>query len=414
MSSNAPYRQVTHCRVCNAVELDQILSLGATPLANAFLRPDHQGAPEISYPLEVLRCRSCGLVQLSAVVRPDILFADYLYASSASPPLLAHFQELAEELVSRYASPGSLVVEFGSNDGILLRPLKDRRVRALGVEPARNLAAMANEAGLETLNSYFSGEVARQIRDERGLASIIVGNNVLAHVDGLRDLARAVEHLLAPDGVFVAEVPYLSDLLEHVEYDTIYHEHLSYFHLLPLKRLLGEVGMELFDVTRLELHGGSIRIYAGRRGTRTPTAALRTLFESEARLDDMRLYADFSRRVEESRHALRETLEHLRGDSRTIAALGATAKGNTLLNYCAIGPETVIFVADSTPMKQGLLTPGMHISVKSERALYEEKPDYVLLLAWNYAEALVRRHAEYLAQGGRFIHPIPLARLVPA
>lgn len=408
------YREVTACRVCAGQHLERVLSLGATPLANAFVPPARAAEAEARFPLDVVRCDGCGLVQLSVVVAPDVMFSNYLYASSASAPLLAHFDELAEDLATQFAPPDSLVVEIGSNDGVLLRPLAARGLRPLGIEPATNIARIANDAGLETLNEFFSFEVAAAVRETRGPARVVVGNNVLAHIDPLSEIVRAIEHLLDKDGVFVAEVPYLADLIDQVEYDTIYHEHLSYFHLMPLRRLFADAGLELFDVRRLDIHGGSIRLYVTRAGGRRPTRRLEELLTSEARFGRVEVFRDFASRVERSREALRSLLERLLREGHTIAALGATAKGNTLLNYCAIGPEQVRFVADSTPLKQGLLTPGTHIPVRAERALYDERPDYALLLAWNYADAIMRRHAGYLANGGRFIHPIPLARVLPA
>ncbi|HEV2248905.1 MAG TPA: class I SAM-dependent methyltransferase [Candidatus Limnocylindria bacterium] len=413
MIANGSHHRVTACRICGSDDLDVFLDLGTTPLANAFVAPERITEPEPRFPLEVMRCLVCGLAQLSVVVAPEVMFQNYLYASSASAPMLAHFDALAEDLVARFAPRDSLVVEIGSNDGVLLRPLKERGVRALGIEPASNIARLANEAGLETWNAFFSYDAAAEVREERGRARVVVANNVVAHIDALAEVARAIEHLLDNDGVFVAEVPYLADLLDHVEYDTVYHEHLSYFHLAPLQRLFADVGMELFDVRRLEIHGGSVRVFAGRRGRHPRTRQLEELVTSEARLARDDIFRGFAKRVDDSRGALRTMLDRLGKEGRSIAALGATAKGNTLLNYCGIGPQTIAFIADSTPLKQGLLTPGTHIPVRAEHALDDERPNCALLLAWNYADAIMRRHAEYISSGGRFIHPIPLARLLP-
>lgn len=390
-----------------------VLSLGSTPLANAFLPTGRATDDEPSYPLEALRCERCGLVQLSVVVDPDVLFREYLYASSASAPLFNHFASLATDVAARFAPSGSLVVEFGSNDGVLLRALRDQGLRPLGVEPARNLASIANAAGLETWNEFFDPDVARRIVSERGQASAVLANNVFGHIDNLPETVRALDVLLAPDGVFVAEVPYLGDLIDHVEYDTIYHEHLSYFALHPLIELVRSCDLELFDVVRLPIHGGSIRIFVGRRGKRPLTATLIELLESERTSGLLGPAASerFASRVVASREALREMLRRLRGDGKSIAAIGATAKGNTLLNYCGIGTETIAFVADTTPFKQGLLTPGMHIPVRPERAIIDDRPDFTVMLAWNYADAIVRKHADYLRAGGQFIHPIPMARI---
>lgn len=408
--------RVERCRICDGPDLDVVLDLGSTPLANAFVDPQHAEVAERHYPLEVVRCSRCGLVQLSLVVRPDILFGHYLYRTSASIPMVAHLDGLAESMTTQFAPPGSFVVEVGSNDGVLLGLLRDRGVTVLGVEPASNLRAVAKARGVETLTEFFGPDVAKRIAAERGRAKVVVGNNVLAHIADLRGVAMALEALLDDEGVFVAEVPYLADLLARVEYDTIYHEHLSYFALTPLRWLFEPVGLELFDAVRIPAHGGSVRLYASRKGKRTPS---RRLLEGLAAEDSMGIgksatYVDFATRVRASRDALRATVEELRVKGNRLGALGATAKSCTLLNYCGIGRESIEFVADSTPEKQGLLTPGTHIPVREEKALLDEQPDFALLLAWNYEDAILERHAAYLARGGRFIHPIPLAHFLPA
>lgn len=411
----ATYRRLERCRICGSRDLDRFLELGETPLANAFVAPERPDDPEARFPLDVLRCSSCGLVQLSVVVRPDILFGHYLYATSASAPMVEHFAALAEEIVLRFAPPGSLVVEVGSNDGVLLRPLQEGGAKVLGIEPAANLAAQANADGLETWTEYFATPVAHRVVAERGRARVVVANNALGQIDGLDDVATAVDTLLDDDGVFVAEVPYLAHLLERVEYDTIYHEHLSYFAVAPLEKLFSGVGLELFDVRQLPTHGGSIRIYVGRPGAHAPTADLSAAraAERDAHLDDPDAYARFAERVRASREALRAMLGDLVRSGHRVAGLGATAKSCTLLHYCGIGSDTIDFIGDSTPLKQGLLTPGTHIPVRPEAAILDGRVDRVLLLAWNYADAIVRRHTDFIARGGRFIHPIPLARLVP-
>jgi novobiocin biosynthesis protein NovU/D-mycarose 3-C-methyltransferase len=410
-----PYRRVTRCRICGHEDLRRFLDLGEMPLANAFVAPALATAPEARFPLEVARCADCSLVQLTVVVDPDLMFRDYLYASSASAPLLPHFQELAASIAGGLVPAGSLAVEFGSNDGVLLRALGERGLRALGVEPATNLARKANADGLETLNDFFAPDVASRIRADRGPAHAVIGNNVLAHIDDLAGVMTAVERLLAPDGVFIAEVPYLPDLLEHVEYDTVYHEHLSYFHLGPLQRLFGRFGFELFDVVHLPIHGGSVRIHAARDGMRQPTERLTRLLATEQRdLGDDRPYEEFAARVRRQREELVTLLRDLKRQGKRLAGYGATAKGNTMLNYCSIDGTVLDYIADTTPYKQGLLTPGTRIPVRAESSLDDARPDALLLLAWNYADAIVARHQPYLRAGGAFIHPIPLPRMITA
>lgn len=409
------YRTLTACRICGSTDLTSVVDLGAMPLANAFVSPDRAGYPEPRYPLEAIRCGRCSLMQLSVVVRPEILFTDYAYATSASAPAVEHFDALAAELVERFVLADRLVVEIGSNDGVLLAPLVARGARALGIEPAANLAATASARSLETLNELFSAAGARRIAKDRGPARLVVANNVLAHIDDLGEVVAGLDALLDDDGVFVAEFPYVADLLERVEYDTIYHEHLSYFALAPLRRLFGSAGMELFDVSRLPEHGGSVRVYVGRSGRREVSDEIARLIaaEEQSGLLTPGPYARFGERVRRSRTALREMLAGLRERGARVAGLGATAKGNTLLNYCGIRPDTVVFIADSTPQKQGRLTPGMRIPVRPEGAIMAERPQYTLLLAWNYADAILEKFAPYIAEGGRFIHPVPIARVLP-
>lgn len=407
------FRRVENCRICSSADLLEFLSLGETPLANSFVEVDRSSVPEPRFPLAVLRCRSCGLAQLSVVVRPEIMFRHYLYASSSSAPLLAHFDAYAEEIAQRYAPAGSLVVEVGSNDGVLLGPLASRGLKALGIEPSTNIARIANERGLETWNEFFGPQVAQEVASKKGRASAVLANNVLAHIDDLRAVLAGLDALLSDTGVFIAEVPYLMDLLQNVEYDTIYHEHLSYFAVKPLARLFQIGGFELFDVRRMAIHGGSLRIFVARPGRYPVNERMRALMNDESGWTED-VFEEFASRVRLSRSSLLSMLEGLARSGSRVAGIGATAKGNTLLNYCGIGPGLVEFIADSTTLKQGLLTPGMHIPVRPENAILDDRPDYTLLLAWNYADQILKRFSSYVEAGGRFIHPIPLARQVPA
>jgi hypothetical protein len=386
------------------------------PLANALLTGDQLEHQETRYPLEAVRCLDCGLMQLTVVVEPEVLFGNYLYTTSASTPMIQHFSAYADRIVPRFVPVGAFVVEIGSNDGVLLQALRDRGARPVGVEPAGNLAAHANNEGLETWNEFFSVDLARRMAQTHGLAEAVVANNVLAHVDDLEDMMSGVKALLSKTGVFVAEVPYLVDLLEHVEYDTIYHEHLSYFAIGPLVRLFERAGLELFDVQRQQVHGGSVRVFAGwpRRHERSPRLTDAIKREREAGLAQAGVYEEFARRIRRSRDALRTLVSSLKSEGRVVAALGASAKGNTLLNYCGLTSREVSFVADSTPLKQGLFTPGTRIPIREERVLLEERPYATILLAWNYADAIIPRFASYLSSGGRFIHPIPEARVIAA
>ncbi len=396
-------RQISGCRICRSDNLVNVLDLGHQPLANEFVTsPRNQD----TYPLFVLRCVDCGLVQLSVVVDPKLMFQNYLYASSASAPIVAHFEEYAAEVARRFAPQGSTVIEIGSNDGVLLEPLDRRDIGVFGFEPATNLAKVANDRGLTTSNTFFSEQA---VRDSLCVSSanVVIANNVMAHVDDLHDFMRGVDAALRPDGVFIAEFPYLGDLLAHTEYDTIYHEHLSYFSLAPLERLFARYGMRVFDIKHLPQQGGSIRVYVCRGDTHKETDAAWTFREDE----DERgfAYGDFADRVVASRRALVGMLNRLFIEGHSVSAFGASAKGNTLLNYCEIVPDLIQLIYDDAPLKQGLYTPGTHIPVVAPSTLDRAKPEYIVLLAWNYADAIAKRYPEYV---GRFIHPIPLARLV--
>ena len=323
----------------------------------------------------------------------------------------AHFAEYAKEVVSRFTeSSNDLVVEIGSNDGCLLGAFKKNNVRILGIEPAANIAAIANGAGLTTLNDFFCERSARAVRKKEGPAKVIVGNNVLAHVGNLTDFLAGVDVLLPPDGVAVFEVPYFVDLLEKCEFDTIYHEHLSYFTVGSLQELFHRKEMTLFDVRRVPVHGGSIRIYVGRAGTgpqTLPSVREMLSLEKKAKLDEIETYRAFARRVESIREKNLAILTELKTSGASIAAYGAPAKGNTLLNYFGIGSELLDFVADRSPHKQGLYTPGTHIPVVDPGILLREPPDYLLVLAWNFIDEIVKQQSEYLSGGGKFILPLP-------
>lgn len=402
----------SQCRICASPDLEAVLDLGEQPLANAFLARAELGQPSPGYPLEFCRCANCGHAQLSVTVAPEVLFRNYPYLSGTSETIAAHFAAYARDLAERFLPQPACVVEIGSNDGTLLRAFDQRTTRVLGIEPARNVVAIARTRGIETVDEFFDERLARALASSFGRADAIIANNVVPHIDDLAGLVRGVEALLAPTGVFVAEFPYVIDLLEQVEYDTIYHEHLSYFSVRAAMRLFAQVGLGLFDVRHVEVHGGSLRVFVGR--DRPPQASVARLLrlEEEFGLHSSASFRAFAAKARQQRDALRALLADLKAAGERIAGYGAAAKGNTLLNFCGIDASVLEYIVDLNPLKQGLYTPGSHIPVREPQALLADRPEYTLLLAWNFADEILRQQEEYRRLGGRFIIPIPLPSVV--
>lgn len=404
------------CRSCGSASLRLILSLGRTPLANALLTAEQLDRPEPVYPLDVVFCADCALVQIAETVPPEALFSDYLYFSSFSDTMLAHAEALADELAgARGLNAESLVVEIASNDGYLLQFYQRRGVPVLGIEPAANIAQVAErERGIPTLCEFFGAEVGERLRAEGRTADVIHAHNVLAHVADLNGVVRGIAALLKPGGVAVIEAPYVKDLIDSREFDTIYHEHLCYFSLTALDRLFTRHGLAIADVRRVPIHGGSLQVHVMRAEMAARGAATQALLDEEAAwgVDDFAFYAGFARAVEALRADLRALLGGLKAQGCTIAAYGASAKGSTLLNYFGIGAETLGFVADRSTYKQGRYTPGTHLPICAPTKLLEAQPDYTLLLTWNFAAEILDQQAEYRRRGGQFIIPIPQVRVV--
>ena len=405
------------CRLCGSPDLEALWSLGETPLANAYRRPDELAQPVFQAPLDVQRCTYCELVQLKHTVSPEALFQDYLYVSSTSPRFVAHCTAYAAHLIERFRlTPRTLVIDVGSNDGILLKPLRARGARVLGIEPALRIAAMAQADGIETIPAFLDVPLARALRAARGPAAIVTANNVFAHVPDLPGFVESVQVLLSENGVFVFEVQYLGDLLRDNLFDIIYHEHLCYYHLTPLVAYFASRGMDLFDVQRLPVHGGSLRVFVQRAGgpqARDERVTNLLAEERAARLQESGTYQTFVTRVERNKEALQDLLRHLRAEQKLIVGYGAPAKATTLLATFGIGAETLSYIVDDdAKMKQGRFMPGVPIPIVPPARLYEDRPDYCLILAWNFAEPIIENHARYAAAGGRFIVPVPEPRLI--
>jgi SAM-dependent methyltransferase len=401
------------CRACGRSPLRVALSLGKMPLANSLLTGQQLADPEPRYSLDLARCPECALVQITETVPPDILFRDYVYFTSYSDTMLRHAGELAARLTcERRLGPKSLVVEIASNDGYLLKSYAAAGVPVLGVEPARNVARVAEERGIRTVAEFFDEALARDLASKHGPADVIHAHNVLAHVADLTGVVRGMRTLLRADGMAVVEVPYLRDLVEHCEFDTIYHEHLCYFSVTALDRLFRRHGLFLREVERIPIHGGSLRLFIAREGE--PGESVRRLLAEEADwgVDRDEPLAEFAARVEQLKTRLVALLGDLKRSGKTLGAYGAAAKGSTLLNYAGIGRETLEFVADRSPHKQGHYMPGVHVPIVAPERLLEARPDYCLLLTWNFAEEIMAQQAEYRRRGGRFIVPVPSPRVV--
>jgi len=403
------------CRSCGANGLRVFLELGQMPLPDALLHPEQVGGPEPRYPLDVAFCPSCSLVQILEEVEPEELFVDnYLYFSSFSEGLLRHSREHAFRLIEeRGLGAESLVVELASNDGYLLKNFVERGVPVLGIDPAPDQAEAAEAAGVPTLREFFGADVARQLVAEGKRADVIVANNVMAHTPALNSFVEGMSILLADDGVATIENTYIKDLIDHTEFDTIYHEHFCYFSCTAVDTLMRRHGLALVRVEHFPtLQGGTLRWWVAHSDAVEESARAFLAAEQAEGLTDFGYYEAFGGRVESIRTDLLRLLRGLKQDGKTIAAYGAAAKGSTLVNYVGVGPELVDFVVDRNVHKQGLHMPGTHLPIRDPAALLEERPDFVLLLAWNYKDEVMSQQPDYLAGGGRFIVPVPAPQIV--
>jgi SAM-dependent methyltransferase len=403
----------TPCRSCGSQGLQLILSLGRTPLANSLLTAGQLGAPEPTYPLDVVFCPACTLVQITETVPPAQLFNQYLYFSSFSDTALKNAQDIVARIVAeRRLGVASLAMEVASNDGYLLQYYQERGIPVLGIEPARNIALAAEARGIPTRCEFFGEPAARRLRETGHRADVIHANNVLAHVADLDGVVAGLRLLLKEDGLAVIEVPYVKDLIDQVEFDTIYHEHLCYFSLTALDHLFRRHGLAIVNVERLPIHGGSLRVFVSHPGATAPAVGQLLAQEAAWGVSEFTFYRDFGQRVDRLRQELVSLLGGLKAQGKRLAAYGASAKGSTLLNYCGIGRETLDFVVDRSTVKQGHYTPGTHLPICAPEKLLETRADYALLLTWNFAAEILEQQAAYQRQGGRFIIPIPEPHIV--
>jgi novobiocin biosynthesis protein NovU/D-mycarose 3-C-methyltransferase len=412
---NPYYQPLAACRVCGGDRLTSYLDLGSLPLANS-LRDPADATPELRAPLNVLFCHECALSQLSVVVSPEHMFRHYLYRSGVSDTFRNHCRKFAAEAAALVPlKPGNVVVDVGCNDGTLASTFLAHGQRVFGVDPALNLASLAHAAGIETISDFWGAAAAETLLARAGKASLITATNVLAHVHDLNAFFHALNIALDDNGLAAFEVPYLCDLIEKNEFDTIYHEHLSYFLLKPIIRLAERHGLHVAYVRRIPIHGGGLRVYLGRSsGVTAPVQTVKAVlaFEEEAGMYELPTYRHFVRQVQSTCRDLREALLRLRAQGSRIAAYGASAKGATLLNSIALTPGTIDYIVDDTPGKQGMLSPGMGIPIVDGARLSQDPPDYLLILAWNFVEEIIGKTGDFSRRGGQYVVPVPALRFI--
>lgn len=411
-------RRVDRCRVCGLDDWLEVTDFGDMALANGFLDPSADLSVEARFPMELIACRGCWLVSMRHVVDPEVLFRHFVWVSSDSDQMLRHNQQVVEWTTEKAGLiPGSVVVEMGSNVGTQLAMFAEAGFHTIGVDPARNLAEIANERGVPTIADFFGPQVAEPILRDHGRADLVLGRQCFAHIDDVHNVLDGVDAVLAPEGVLVIEVPYLLDLVEESQFDTIYHEHLSYYSAGTFKVLFESHGFRLIDVERARVHGGSILVFAARAdSSHEPAPAVARILAKEERagLCGEQAFLEFGRAAKETIGAVGDFVRARVAEGARVAGYGCPSKGTTLLQACGLTTAEVDFVSDNTPFKQGKLLPGTHIPVRSPEEAREAEPDYYLLLAWNYAEEIVAKERAYLDRGGKFIVPIPWPRVVTA
>lgn len=406
-------KPVLNCRACDANTLKSIIPLGELPLANALLASS-VASEEFLYNLEIMLCETCGLAQLRDLIDPSQLFSEYVYFSSNSDTMLNSVAQLVERLIPHLPN-NAHVIEIASNDGYLLKNYIKHHIEVLGIDPAKNIAEIANENGISTLCDFFSEAFALKLVFENKQADIIHANNVMAHVPDINGFVKGIKHLLKPNGFAVIEVPYFLDLVQKLEFDTIYHEHVFYFSVKPLKMLFERHGLQLFDIEKIEIHGGTLRLFLGHKDAHSVKSIIEEMItqENALHLYELATFESFMKQLAILKSDLLVALTKLKESGQKIAAYGASAKGTTLLNYFGINQDYLHFVVDKSTVKQGLYTPGTRLPIKNPDALIVEKVNHALLLAWNFAEEIIGQQQDFIRQGGNFIFPLEPNRALP-
>jgi 2-polyprenyl-3-methyl-5-hydroxy-6-metoxy-1,4-benzoquinol methylase len=405
------------CRFCNA-SLVSFCDLGRSPLANSFLDKNELEVEEPFYLLHAYVCKDCYLVQLEEIESPKNIFQDYAYFSSYSSTWLKHCQNYVNKVINRFdLDSNKQVIEIASNDGCLLNFFKEKKIPVLGIEPAKNIARDAENSGIPTINQFFNSQLAQELANTKKQADLLIGNNVLAHVPNLNEFIASLKIVLKSNGIITLEFPSLLQLIDQNQFDTIYHEHFSYFSCLTIEKILTHHGLNLFDVEELRTHGGSFRIYIRHQGNSANNISENVsrikLMEKNYGLDKLSSYRNFSKQIEETKHQLCQFLTKAKQSGKSIVAYGAPAKGNTLLNYCGIGTDLIDYTVDINPHKQGCFLPGTHIPIFHPEKIKTTKPDYLLVLPWNIKNEIMEQMKCIIQWGGKFIIPIPKIKVEP-
>lgn len=400
---------IKNCRICRSTDIPEVINLGSFPIPNGFLSKTQLKKKEKKYPLRVCLCQNCGLVQLLDIVDPEVMFKNYLYIPSTSGPRVDQFKGLVESAEEKVGfNENDLVIDIGSNDGSLLIAFREKGVKVLGIDPAENLVKVAQLNGVDTVLGYVDTKLSKEIIRKNKKAKVVTATNVMAHIGNLPELISSLEILLKDDGIFISHFPYLIDLIDKKQFDTIYHEHLSYFSLKPLMELVKESELEIFDFEMSPLDGGSIRIYWKKKknkNLKVKSDKIDKQIQKEIEFGcySNNRYKEFNLDIKRLKKEIKSLLSKLKGEKKVTVGYGASARGNIALNYFNITKKDLQYIVDSTPYKQGLYTPGTHIPIFSEDRIYEIHPDYILILAWNFKNEIMRKNLKFKRQGGRFI-----------